>query len=449
LEQDTQAALLHIGSVCEVLDAFAAIAALLREALAVVDSAFLVEGFLEAFAARPVATTPHLAAGQSSDEPHRISPSAACAVGSLPSLVVETWEAFCAFKLIGRLRLYCKGSELARLNELAANADECRPRLRGFYNHMRKIYGHGILSTYADAVDLPDVDSSHSVEDILFSEAGGAVPKNTAKSQNSVAMPAGPSSIPVAIHSGSSATMPLVSRPLVFVDRSPVKNISQGLTVMLREPGNSSCCECGQSVGGGAWASINLGLIMCLRCSGAHRGLGVHISQVRSTSLDSWRPEWVQTCRAIGNRRGNAYWEANLPASETALTKPTANSSTAEVYRWCSLKYVKRCWAAEGMPPNELMQESLHTQLLLAQPQSEPKKTPPLGGCEAFDPFFTTTINEGCGDTGEKPVDHTVSATEASIVDPFAFGSPVRPTGDAASRQGDNWGVYTGSAASW
>jgi hypothetical protein len=36
------------------------------------------------------------------------------------------------------------------------------------------------------------------------------------------------------------------------------------------------------------WASINLGLLLCLECSGVHRSLGSHITKVRSLTLDNW-----------------------------------------------------------------------------------------------------------------------------------------------------------------
>lgn len=36
------------------------------------------------------------------------------------------------------------------------------------------------------------------------------------------------------------------------------------------------------------WASLNLGALICIECSGIHRKLGTHISKVRSLGLDVW-----------------------------------------------------------------------------------------------------------------------------------------------------------------
>ena len=48
---------------------------------------------------------------------------------------------------------------------------------------------------------------------------------------------------------------------------------------------------------------------------GIHRGLGVHISKVRSCALDKWTTELVMTMENIGNKRANEHWEHDVPAS--------------------------------------------------------------------------------------------------------------------------------------
>uniref|UniRef100_A0A8C2XDH2 Arf-GAP with coiled-coil, ANK repeat and PH domain-containing protein n=1 Tax=Cyclopterus lumpus TaxID=8103 RepID=A0A8C2XDH2_CYCLU len=71
----------------------------------------------------------------------------------------------------------------------------------------------------------------------------------------------------------------------------PIKGES-ALQKVLAIPGNTCCCDCGQP--DPRWASINLGITLCIQCSGIHRSLGVHFSKVRSLTLDSWEPELLK-----------------------------------------------------------------------------------------------------------------------------------------------------------
>uniref|UniRef100_A0A7N0UJ13 Uncharacterized protein n=1 Tax=Kalanchoe fedtschenkoi TaxID=63787 RepID=A0A7N0UJ13_KALFE len=69
---------------------------------------------------------------------------------------------------------------------------------------------------------------------------------------------------------------------------------------ILREiPGNGICAEC--SAPEPDWASLNLGILLCIECSGVHRNLGVHISKVRSITLDVkvWEPTVLDLFRAL------------------------------------------------------------------------------------------------------------------------------------------------------
>ncbi|XP_039544871.1 arf-GAP with coiled-coil, ANK repeat and PH domain-containing protein 2-like [Pimephales promelas] len=87
----------------------------------------------------------------------------------------------------------------------------------------------------------------------------------------------------------------------------PVKGES-ALQRVLAITGNEFCCDCSQS--DPRWASINLGITLCIECSGIHRSLGVHNSKVRSLTLDSWEPELLKLMCKLGNCVINQIYEA-------------------------------------------------------------------------------------------------------------------------------------------
>jgi hypothetical protein len=75
-------------------------------------------------------------------------------------------------------------------------------------------------------------------------------------------------------------------------------------------PGNAQCADCGAP--DPDWASLNLVVMVCHRCAGAHRHLGAHVSKVRSASLDldAWTPPVLSLFASVGNDRANDLWEA-------------------------------------------------------------------------------------------------------------------------------------------
>jgi Arf-GAP/coiled-coil/ANK repeat/PH domain-containing protein len=73
------------------------------------------------------------------------------------------------------------------------------------------------------------------------------------------------------------------------------------------------------------WASINLGLLLCIDCSGVHRSLGVQISKVRSIILDKWELEVAELNLQLGNTRMNAIFEANLRENNLQNTDSRVN----------------------------------------------------------------------------------------------------------------------------
>lgn len=97
----------------------------------------------------------------------------------------------------------------------------------------------------------------------------------------------------------------------------------------LEHPDNSSCADCGEK--GPRWVSINLGLYLCIECSGIHRSLGVHISKVRSIELDLWDPDTIKFMLEMGNKKANEIWEYNVTA-EFEPKRPGPGSDRYALY---------------------------------------------------------------------------------------------------------------------
>ncbi|XP_060157654.1 arf-GAP with GTPase, ANK repeat and PH domain-containing protein 1 isoform X3 [Globicephala melas] len=132
--------------------------------------------------------------------------------------------------------------------------------------------------------------------------------------------------------------------------------------------GNSHCVDC--ETQNPNWASLNLGALMCIECSGIHRNLGTHLSRVRSLDLDDWPIELIKVMSSIGNELANSIWEE----STQGRTKPSLDSTREEKERWIRAKYEQKLFLAplactELSPGQHLLRatadEDLRTVILL------------------------------------------------------------------------------------
>uniref|UniRef100_A0A2K5RIZ6 ArfGAP with GTPase domain, ankyrin repeat and PH domain 3 n=1 Tax=Cebus imitator TaxID=2715852 RepID=A0A2K5RIZ6_CEBIM len=104
--------------------------------------------------------------------------------------------------------------------------------------------------------------------------------------------------------------------------------------------GNSFCIDC--DAPNPDWASLNLGALMCIECSGIHRHLGAHLSRVRSLDLDDWPPELLAVMTAMGNALANSVWEGALDG----YSKPGPDACREEKERWIRAKYEQKLFLA-------------------------------------------------------------------------------------------------------
>lgn len=116
--------------------------------------------------------------------------------------------------------------------------------------------------------------------------------------------------------------------------------------------GNDRCVDCSTTKDKPTWLSTNLGVLVCIECSGIHRDLGVHISRIQSLTLDNINTSQLLIAHNMGNDFFNEIFESKLrqlellaadiasPNFDTPKLKP--NSSMEQRCQFINAKYIQK-----------------------------------------------------------------------------------------------------------
>ena len=113
------------------------------------------------------------------------------------------------------------------------------------------------------------------------------------------------------------------SYPKSYMDQNEAR-LMEELYSIRDAPENRTCADCGDR-GSTIWASVNLGVFLCMACGAHHRSLGTHISLPKGcTGTYLWGPDEIERMRLLGNAHAQKIYGKSQPPNGVRIDDTSA-----------------------------------------------------------------------------------------------------------------------------